>query len=311
MIFVTGASGFVGRALILGLARKCALPLVAGMHRRQILDWPSGVLTRDVGLSDTDFRGVSTVIHLAARVHVMRESKGNPLAAFREINVDTTLHLARLAAAAGVRRFVFVSSVKVNGETSVLGSPLTELHLPNPQDSYAVSKWEAEQVLVAIAASTGMELVIIRPPLVYGPGVTANFASLMRVVQRGIPLPLGSVNNLRSLVGLDNLVDFIMTCAEHPAAANETFFVSDGDDISTPDLIRALARASQCPARLFSVPVGMLTAIASIVGRRAELDRLCSSLQLDISKARRRLQWVPPATLDQGLRQVFATGTNN
>lgn len=249
---------------------------------------------------------ISTVIHLAARVHVMHDTSVDPLAAFREVNADATLQLAAQAAVSGVRRFVFVSSVKVNGEATALGHPFTAADAPAPQDAYAVSKWEAEQGLRQIAVSSGMEIVIIRPPLVYGPGVKANFAALMRAVQRGLPLPLGAVHNLRSLVGLDNLVDFIITCARHPAAANQTFLVSDGADVSTPALIRAMARAAGRPSRLFSVPVGLLGSVASMVGKRPAVDRLCNSLQLDISKARELLQWTPPFTLEDGLCRAFA-----
>lgn len=264
------------------------------------------LLPRQLDIAAAGMSGISTIIHLAARVHVMHDTAADPLAAFREVNVDTTLQLASQAAAAGVRRFVFVSSVKVNGESTAIGRAFAETDAPAPQDAYALSKWEAEQGLRQIAASTGMEVVIIRPPLVYGPGVKANFAALMRAVQRGVPLPLGAVRNLRSLVGLDNLVDFIITCAHHPAAANQTFLVSDGADISTPDLVRAMARAAARPARLLSVPVGVLASLASLLGKRAAVDRLCSSLQLDISKAHELLQWTPPVTLEEGLRRAFA-----
>lgn len=269
------------------------------------------MLVRKLNIAVAEMAGVSTVIHLAARVHVMHDSANDPLAAFREVNLDATLALAAQAAAAGVRRFVFASSVKVNGEATAADHPYTERDAPAPQDAYAISKWEAEQGLRQIAASTGMEVVIIRPPLVYGPGVKANFAALMRAVQRGVPLPLGAVHNLRSLVGLDNLVDFIITCTRHPAAANQTFLVSDGADISTPDLVRAMARAAGRPARLLSVPVGVLASLASLLGKRAVVDRLCSSLQLDISKARELLQWTPPVTLEEGLHHAFAGVKND
>jgi len=306
MIFVTGASGFVGSSLVQGLLNRGIRPVAVGLHRHKTRGWPLGVVTRDVRPQGAGFGGISTIIHLAARVHVMHDTAADPLAAFREVNVEATLQLASQAAAAGVRRFVFVSSVKVNGEATAADHPFTERDAPAPQDAYALSKWEAEQGLRQIADSTGMEVVIIRPPLVYGPGVKANFAALMRAVQRGVPLPLGSVRNLRSLVGLDNLVDFIITCAHHPAAANQTFLVSDGADISTPDLVRAMARAAARPARLLSVPVGVLASLASLLGKRAAVDRLCSSLQLDISKARELLQWTPPVTLEEGLRRAFA-----
>jgi len=246
--------------------------------------------------------GVSTVVHLAARVHVMHETETDPLTAFRAVNVGGTLKLARQAAAAGVKRFVFISSVKVNGESTSSGKAFTELDAPNPQDAYGQSKHEAEQGLRQLSADTGMEVVIIRPPLVYGPGVKANFAALMRAVQRGWPLPLGAVHNQRSLVALSNLVDFIVTCLTHPAAANQTFLVSDGEDLSTPDLIRRMARAMNRPARLLPVPVWALQAVALLLGKGDAVQRLCGNLQVDISKARKLLGWNPPVSVDEGLR---------
>jgi len=252
---------------------------------------------------------VEVVIHLAGRVHVMNDNAPDPLAAFRQVNTQGTLNLARQAAKAGVRRFVFVSSVKVNGEFTEPGRPFSESEAPNPQDAYGVSKHEAERGLRQIAAETGMEVVIIRPPLVYGPGVKANFATLMRAVQRGWPLPLGAVNNQRSLVALDNLVDFIITCVTHPQAANQTFLVSDGQDLSTTDLVRGMARAADVPARLLPVPVWALQAGASLLGKGDVVQRLCGNLQVDISKARALLGWVPPVTVKGGLRRAMKCQT--
>jgi nucleoside-diphosphate-sugar epimerase len=246
---------------------------------------------------------VDTVVHLAARVHVMRDASEDPLAEYRRVNVAGTEKLVRLAAAAGVRRVVLMSTVKVHGERGAF----RESDPPHPQDAYGVSKYEAEQSLHRIAAETGMEAVIIRAPLVYGPGVRANFLALMRAVTRGIPLPLGAAANRRSLVALDNLVDFIITCIEHPAAANETFLVSDGEDLSTADLIRRLAGSLNRPARLFWVPRCVLMAGASLLGRREMALRLLGSLQVDISKARARLGWTPPLTVDEGLRRAVAS----
>ena len=294
-VLVTGAHGFIGRALHEPLQRA-GFYVVRGSGLSR-----SGEAWAPLAWDPT----LTTVVHLAARVHVMRESAAVPLAAFREANVEKTLQLAAKAAAIGVRRFLFVSSVKVHGEATAAGRPFTELDAPAPQDAYAISKWEAEQGLRQIASQTDMEVVIIRPPLVYGPGVQANFAALMRAVQGGLPLPLGSVDNLRSLVGLDNLVDFIVTCCSHPAAAHQTLLVSDGADVSTPDLVRAIARAAGRPERLWPVPVALLSMGAALVGKSSEVQRLCQSLQIDMSKARELLQWTPPVTLEEGLRRAL------
>lgn len=242
------------------------------------------------------------IVHLAARVHLMRDPASDPLAEFRRVNSEGTLNLARQAAAAGARRFVFLSSVKVNGEAGAF----EESDAAAPSDAYGLSKSEAEKGLREIAAETGMDVVIIRSPLVYGPGVQANFRALIRGIALGIPLPLGAVDNRRSLVALDNLVDLIVTCVEHPAAANETFFVSDGEDLSTPQLIRRLARAMGRPARLISVPAPLLMTTATLLGKRHVAQRLLGSLQVDISKARRLLGWVPPVSVDEALRRTAA-----
>jgi UDP-glucose 4-epimerase len=227
------------------------------------------------------------------------------MAAFRRTNVEGTLNLARQAAAAGVRRFVFVSSIKVNGEVGMH----SESDPPAPIDAYGVSKLEAENGLREIAAATGLGLVVIRPPLVYGPGSKANFQALVRAIWRGIPLPLGAIENRRSLVARDNLVDFIMTCIDHPAARGETFFVSDGEDMSTTTLIRRIALAMKRPARLIPVPASVLWAAATLTGKRDVAQRLLGSLQLDIAKARRVLEWTPPVTVDEGLRRAVGQRT--
>jgi nucleoside-diphosphate-sugar epimerase len=307
-LLVTGANGFVGNAVCKQAVSKGHA--VNGTIRRDC-DVPiyiEPLVVSDInGLTEWGIalRDVNAVVHLAARVHVMNETEANPLAAFRTVNVEGTLNLARQAAAVGVRRFVFVSSVKVNGESTLPGRAFSEADVSNSQDAYGQSKYEAEQCLRKVSADTGMEVVIIRPPLVYGPGVKANLAALMRVVQRGWPLPLGAVHNQRSLVAMDNLVDFIFTCITNPLAANQTFFVSDGQDLSTTDLVRGMARAAGVTARLLPVPVWSLQAGASLLGKGDAIQRLCGNLQVDISKARSLLGWVPPVSVDEGLRRLM------
>lgn len=306
-ILVTGASGFVGRALCHTLSTQAAFA-TRGAVRVAGTPLPAGVqaaIVSDLNAS-TDWAaalaGVDVLVHAAARVHVMNETAADSLAAFRQVNVEGTLNLARQAAAAGVRRFVFISSIKVNGETSQPGRPLRADDAPAPVDAYGISKQEAEQGLFELAASCDMEVVVIRPVLVYGPGVKANFHSMMRWVQRGLPLPFGAVDNRRSLVSLGNLVDLIVTCIEHPAAANQVFIASDGDDVSLPVLLRALGQALGRPVRLLPVPVGALKFAAGLVGRGDLALRLLGSLQVDIRKNRELLGWTPPLTLDQGLQ---------
>ena len=306
---LTGACGFVGRA-VCARASRGGLEIRGAVRHNQRT--PALIVPLEIGdISASSawqvaLRDVTIVLHLAARVHVMQDTEADPIAAFRAVNVGGTLNLARQAAAAGVKRFVFVSTAKVNGESTQPDRPFTEADIPNPQDAYSLSKYEAEQGLRQISADTGMEVVIIRPPLVYGPGVKANFATLMQAVQQGRPLALGSVNNRRSLVALDNLVDFILTCMTHPKAANETFLVSDGNDLSTAELVRGLARAAGVSPRLLPVPVWALQAGAMLLGKEDEVQRLCGSLQVDISKARQLLGWRPPVVVDEGLRRAVA-----
>jgi nucleoside-diphosphate-sugar epimerase len=306
---ITGPTGFVGQQLC-AQAMKNGVAVYCALRRHEDVPGSAGsFVIKDLdGTTDwgAAIKSVNVVVHLAARVHVMSDPIADPLAAYRTVNVDGTLNLARQASAAGVRRFVFVSSIKVNGEYSRPDRPFSESDVPDPQDAYGQSKLEAEHGLRQISADTGMEVVVIRPPLVYGPGVKANFAALMRAVQLGWPLALGAIYNRRSLVALDNLVDFILTCATHPKAANQTFLVSDGNDLSTTELVRGLARAAGVPARLMPVPVWALQAGASILGRGGDVQRLCGNLQVDISKARRLLDWQPPVTVDEGLRRAVA-----
>ncbi|MDD2881586.1 MAG: SDR family oxidoreductase [Rhodoferax sp.] len=306
-ILVTGASGLVGGRLCQRLMRDGSSVRAAVRSSGSVASRLQQVIVGSVdGATQWQHAvsGAHLVVHLAARVHVMHDTAIDPVAAFRAVNVDGTLALARQAAAAGVTRFVFISSVKVNGELTLPGCAFTEADAPNPQDAYGLSKREAEQGLHQIASDTGMEVVIIRPPLVYGPGVKANFAALMRAVQRGWPLPLGAVHNRRSLVALDNLVDFIVVCVTHPQAANQTFLVSDGQDLSTTQLVRGMAQAADVPARLLQVPVWVLQAGAALLGKGDAVQRLCGNLQIDISKARQMLGWVPPISIAEGLRRV-------
>lgn len=303
---VTGASGFLGKALVNHLVRLPDCSVVAPM-RTLPAELPAGV--RSIPLDSLDgcndwqvaLTDVDVVVHAAARVHVMNEVAIDPLAAFREINVEATLNLARQAATSGVKRFIFISSIKVNGEVTKPGVVYRADDEPAPLDPYGISKLEAEQGLKLLAASTGMEVVIIRPVLVYGPGVKANFLSMMHWLYRGVPLPFGAVHNLRSLVAIDNLVDLIVLCAEHPAAANQVFLASDGEDVSTTQLLRKLAHALGKPARLLPIPVGLMSGAASLLGQQDLADRILGSLQVDISKNRQLLGWEPPVSLDKAL----------
>jgi len=301
-ILVTGANGFVGRSLynwLLAERRdvRCTV--------RSELPMKNSVIVGEIG-PETRWRpaltNIDVVIHLAARAHVTKENASNPLAEFRKVNVEGTLTLARQAAQAGVKRFVFISSIGVNGNHNT--RPFTEQDTPHPAEPYAISKLEAEQGLQELAAETDMDIVIIRPPLVYGPNAPGNFGSLVRWVNKGIPLPLGAIHNQRSLVALDNLVDFIITCIDHPAAANQTFLVADGEDLSTTELLRRVGQAMDKPARLIPVPMGMLKLGATVLGKKAMAQRLCGNLQVDISKAREVLGWTPPVSVDEGLRRA-------
>jgi nucleoside-diphosphate-sugar epimerase len=289
-VVITGQNGFVGSHLAAHLTFKGfeVLHLARGSD-------PLPLLQR-----------ANVVVHLAARVHVMNERSANPLGEFRKANVIATIALARQAAAAGVERFVFMSSIKVNGEKTSLNFPFTEQDDPDPKDAYGQSKLEAEIGLREVAAQTGMNIVIIRPPLIYGPGVKSNFASLIRAVIKGWPLPFGAITNARSFVGIDNLVDFIHCCVTNKTAANETFFVSDGNDLSTTQLLNEIALAAGVELKLLSIPQWVLKCGASLVGRQHDMQRLCGNLQVDTSKARTLLGWRPTVSLQDGLKKTVA-----
>ena len=308
-VLLTGGSGFIGKALAESLLKK---------------DYGLVVATRDVRIAPctdiemivyrdlqsleqivTPAMAIDVVIHTAARVHVMDETSQNPIQAFREVNVVGTLNFARQAADSGVKRFIFVSSIKVNGESTKPGECFVEEDDGYiPSDPYGLSKYEAEQCLLELAKQTGMEVVIIRPPLVYGPGVKANFLTMMQWINRGIPLPLGKIDNKRSLVALDNLVSFIIHCIEHPKAANEIFLISDGEDVSTTELLTKVAKAFHKKPMLIPVPVTLMQFAAKIVGKGDIADRLFGSLQIDNSKARELLDWNPVITMDEQLKKT-------
>lgn len=304
-ILITGANGFVGGSLC---AEAFARNFVVVGATRSIANVNVGYENIAVGEMDSNtvwlnaLTGCDVVIHLAARVHVMLETSDNPLNDFRRVNVIGTEHLARCAAKAGVKRLVYVSSIKVNGEETSGNHIYCEQDVPAPQDSYGVSKWEAEQVLHQTAQETGLEVVIVRPPLVYGAGVKGNFAQMLSVLARGLPLPFASVTNGRSLIYIENLVDALILCATHPAAAGQTYLVSDGEDISTSDLLKKLSLAMGKSPRLVPFSVALLKLAGRLVGKSDQIARIVGSLRVDSSKIRRELGWVPPFSIDEGLK---------
>jgi nucleoside-diphosphate-sugar epimerase len=304
MILLTGASGFVGGE-VLRVAQSRGIPIRPVFRSKEFIS-ELGTVTISSLTADTNWRvavsNVDVVIHCAARVHIMDDQEADPLKAFREVNVQGTLNLARQSAEAGVKRFIFISSVKVNGEGTQPGRSFKADDIAAPEDAYGISKAEAEVGLRLLSDQTGMEVVIIRPPLVYGPGVKGNFSSMLSWIARGLPLPFGAVtSNLRSFIGLDNLVDLILTCVDHPNAANQTFLVSDGEDLSTTDLLRKIGLALNQPVRLIPVPIKMLSFASSLLGKRAIAQRLLGSLQVDISKTRTLLEWSPSFSVDEEL----------
>ena len=324
-IFLTGATGFVGSALlgrftndqngvsVLMRDGSSTLPnnvdaVFGDLSTLSSLESSSARLEMTENLGSV-LEGVDVVVHAAARAHIMNDESVDPLVEYRKVNRDATLALARLAAESGVKRFVFISSIKVNGESTRPGNFFSPNDSFVPTDPYGLSKYEAEQGLLLIAKETDIEVVIIRPPLVYGPNVKGNFASMVNWVKKGVPLPLGAVHNLRSLVALDNLVDFIALCADReksPKAANEIFLISDGEDVSTSDLLRKVASSQRVKSRLLPVPVGLMTFTAKLLGKGAVADRLFGNLQVDSSKARDLLGWEPVVTMDEALERMFS-----
>lgn len=304
-IVLTGATGFVGGRILEVLSAGSVVVLGRSMPKQvEKRDFYRSEINSESDYSDA-LRGADVVIHSAARAHIMDDDALDSLAEFRKVNTEGALNLARQAARAGVGRFVFVSSVKVNGESTPADKPFTPEDAFVPSDAYGLSKYEAEVGLRKIAQETGMEVVIVRPPLVYGPGVKANFAAMMCWVKRGVPLPLGGIrNNRRSLVSLDNLVDLIVVCTKHPKAANETFLVSDDDDMSTAELLGYMARALAVSNRALPIPVAWIEFAAKLIGRPAIAQRLCASLCVDISKTTELLGWRPVCTVEQGFKKA-------
>ncbi|GAB2921796.1 UDP-glucose 4-epimerase family protein [Rheinheimera gaetbuli] len=307
-IMLTGANGFIGKALSYEL-------LQGGNSLTAVVRNATGMINSPaltVQLVDSfdksqlnwlDYSDVGCVIHLAARAHVLSDNSSDPLSAFRKVNTEATLELARLAGAAGVKRFIFLSSIGVNGISNT--APFCFDDKPAPIEDYAVSKLEAEIGLRHIAAETGIEVVIIRPPLVYGANAPGNFGKLAKLAQKNLPLPLGAINNKRSLVALDNLIDLIIRCITHPKAANQTFLVSDDQDVSTTELLQMLTITAGHKPRLLPVPVSWLNLVAKLTGKTAVVDRLCGNLQLDIAHTKQTLGWIPPLTVEQGVARCF------
>jgi nucleoside-diphosphate-sugar epimerase len=303
VVAVIGASGFVGQRVVEDLARlgHVVLGVVRGPSP------PPARAVGDIG-SQTDWvralEGVEVVVHCAARAHVMHERATDPLPRYRAVNVEGTRRLAEEAARHGVRRLVYLSSVKAAGERSAPGRPLKVSDPAAPEDAYGISKREAELALLEVGAATGLETVVIRSPLVYGPGVKGNFLRLMGAIARGWPLPLGAFDNRRSMVSLANLTDFISLCVESPSADGRIFFVSDGEDLSTTSLARRMGVALDRPARLLHVPGAVLSMLGQVTGKAAEIERLVGSLQVDLADSRELLGWSPPQSVDQGLREA-------
>lgn len=307
-VMISGVNGFVGKAL---LKKLIFLNIsVRGTVREIFFDCESNIEWAAVGdiNGTTDWslalKDIDVVVHCAARVHIMNDHAVDPLSAFRKTNVDGTLNLSLQAARAGVKRFIFLSTVKVNGESTDIDKMFYEQDIPMPVDPYSISKWEAEQGLRSVSDATGMEIVIIRPPLIYGPDVKGNFQSLMRLAKTGLPLPFGGIQNRRSMLYVENLVDFIVTALDHSAAANETFFLSDNEDLSTKQLLQALRVSMGIPPHIFSIPMSFFYRIGRFSRTSVVVDRLCGSLRVDNSKAKKKLNWTVPFTVYEGLAKT-------
>lgn len=318
MILLTGATGFVGNAVLKQLMQQPEMAIrtygrrapawvndnCAVDDRPQIISHVMGEISAVADYAPA-LADVDVVIHCAAQAHVMNHLVNNGVDIYRDINIDSTLHLARQAITAGVKRFIFISSIKVNGESTIYSQPFTHDCAAAPEDAYGRSKQAAEDGLRQLVANSGMDLVIIRPPLVYGPGVKGNFSSLLAIAKKNLPLPLGAISNQRSMVALANLVHLIITCISHPQAANQTFLVSDDDDISTTQLLEMMTRAAGKSPRLLPVPMRWLRLLGHVTGKQAVIERLCGNLQVDISHTKHTLGWLPPLSVEEGIRRCF------
>jgi len=311
-ILVTGATGFVGKALVNELLdAKHNVVACVRRHSSELRSEVEQIIIGDIGLLDEKntlndcMKNIDVVVHTAARVHIMKDRASDPLSEFRKVNTAATLILARAAAAAGIKRFIFLSTIKVNGEFTPVGGSFSEEDSCNPTDPYAISKWEAEKGLMDLAGQTEMEVVVIRPPLIYGPGVKGNFASMIELVNKGIPIPLGKVENQRSLLALDNIVSFIIVCLEHPKATNQIFLLSDGQDVSTVQLIQSIAHLQDKNANLLSIPTSWISFLAGLLGKRDVAERLLGSLSVNNSKARNMLGWEPIVSMEQQLEKTI------
>ncbi|PZP58151.1 MAG: hypothetical protein DI604_33875 [Delftia acidovorans] len=308
-VLLTGSTGFIGSALLAELKKLPEFRVVCAVRSAVS---PASVDVVVVGNIDgaTDYsaalNGVDVVVHAAARAHIMRDEVADPLAEYRKVNVEGTLNLAKQAVAAGVKRFVYISSIKVNGESTTGLKAFTEADAAKPEDPYGISKYETEQGLRLLAEETGLDVVIIRPPLVYGPGVKANFLSFVKLSATGVPLPFGSVDNQRSMVYVGNLVNLIVCCINHPAAANQTFLVSDGEDVSLRNLVTYIRLCLGRSPRLLPVPLWLFKLAGAVTDKQGVVDRLVGDLQVDSSKARTLLEWVPPFTVSQGIEATMA-----